>query len=179
MRVKLSFTQLQLKAEDSGGGKRLLGALSAADQAAPIERIKCFETTKKDLDWSYGRVDSNRFAYDADQSAIHVVASRKKRFSRILLDDSLVDSDSNEENVQVTAPSRQEVRWKGDLTPLSRCFEYRAVADVLRSFVSSSQVSWNDASLLNDVEEMIVKHSSKLVSREIDFSSQESLPQSR
>ena len=179
LRLKLNFNQLELKTEEKRTGKKR--SSSSPKRSAVIERIE-IATTKKRGDWPYIRIEKTpRFAYDAEQDLITAVGLRKK-YSRILLNDSLLEADSDsdasvpvEHVTQTEAPEKteqlKESKWKGDLTGLSQCFEYRANQDVIDCFVSSKPLSPTSVTLLTDIEELMADLCWKRASKELNFSS--------
>ena len=185
LRLKLNFSQLELKTDEKRTGRKR--SSGSPKRPAVIERIE-IATLKKRLDWPYIKIKKTpRFAYDAEQDLITAVGLQKK-YSRILLNDGLFEADSDSDAATTAAAPVKHVtlkevvssaeqpkpdRWKGDLTALSQCFDYRANQDVIDCFVSSKPLSSNSVTLLTDASVIIADLSWRTASKELNFSSVE------
>ena len=179
LRLKLNFNQLELKTEEKRVGRKR--SSSSPEGSAVIERIE-IATVKKRVHWPYIKIDKTpRFAYDVEQDLITAVGLQKK-YSRILLNGGVFEADSDSdvdatvERVTLTevagnAKQPKENKWEGDLTVLSKCFDYRASQDVIDCFVSSKHLSSSTVTLLTDVQKIMANLSWKPASKELNFPS--------
>ncbi|XP_046437052.1 uncharacterized protein LOC124188452 [Daphnia pulex] len=178
LRLKLNFNQLQLKndEEDSNNGSRIWKPSSNSSDSSPIQLIE-LPIFGKLCEWPYASAPrSSRFTYDADSDSVLIVKRKtKKRFSRILSNDSLVDPDSAEETIQVdeTSSSKKEGA-NGDLTRLARCLEFRSGKELFSSCLARDDLSWNDESLLYEIQQFMSDRCSQLMEKDLSHMTQTS-----
>lgn len=173
LRLRLNFSQLQLKNEDESPniGRRSATPVEANDAAATIHHID-LPTPVRHHDWPFTvEIKPPSFVYDSNEAAV-VLSGTRKKFSRILSNDQFTDTDSKESVENVSAKSE---KWRGDLAPLALSLESRACQDLLHSFRSSQDLSWNESSLLCDIEEFLSDRGSRLMEKEIGEARRETI----
>ena len=113
----------------------------------------------------------SRFTYDPTEAAI--VMSGKKKFSRIFADNGLYET---EETPTEEVPPAKEEKWRGDLTPIHQSLHLRASQDLFCGFRYGSEqdLSWTEASLLQDMEQFLLDQSCKLLEKDMGGIARES-----
>jgi len=178
-RLTLNFNQLQLKNEDEAPTQRgrLESNVDVADTASlqlidlPLNHTSdewpCYKPTHK----------VKRYTYDPEQDIITDADSIKKRFSRIIQDDDLFESDDQMEVVgeAFNHPQPTAERWSGDLSPLVDCLHLRASQELLKFGLSRSDLSWNDAHFIQDVKQFLAHRNVKTMEKEFNEISKISL----
>ena len=172
LRLKLNFSQLQLKNEEEGNAN--CGASWKPSRESsnniPVQLIQLPLIEKRDREWPYASAPtSSRFTYDADYDAIIFVDSKDKaRFSRILPNDSFVEPDIVEGSIAGDKKllTKNET-WRGDLTHLTRCLDFRSGKELFSSCLESDTLSWNDASLMHDIHQLITDRCIKLMEKDL------------
>lgn len=173
-RLELSFTQLQLKNEDETPTHR--GRIESNGFTTETNSLQLIDLPLEQAssEWPYyiPTQKHKRYTYDPETDTISDTVGKKKRFSRIIQDDNIFESDSNEqidgaeESIQSKAG-----RWVGDLNPLADCFNLQATQDLLQGGLYRTDLSWNDARFIQDVEQFITHRNTKLIESELkDFS---------
>ena len=182
LRCKLNFNQLQLKNDEEGSsgssnGNRGWKPSSNSSESSPIQLIE-LPIVEKLCEWPYASAPrSSRFIYDADSDSVLIVESKKKkRFSRILSNDSLVDPDSVEETMEVDEKSllKKEPGMNGDLTNLARCLDFRSGKELFSSCLVRDDLSWNDASSLREIHQFLTDRCSRLMEKDLSDMTQTS-----
>lgn len=170
LRLKLNFSQLQLK-NDEGNPNFVKNWKVSHDclDTNPVQLIKLPVIGELKVRPSASPLKFSRFAYDADRDMIIVSEDRnKKRFSRIVPNNSSDESDLPEESITIDGLQHtQSEKWRGDLVHLAHCLDLRAGKDLLTSCSTNNHLSWNGASLMFDVQEFITSRCTKLM--EEDF----------
>lgn len=171
LRLKLNFSQLQLKNDEEGAssnGGRSWGSSSDSSDTIPVQLIELplVETLSE---WPYASAPrSLRFAYDTDSDAILMTDSKKKkRFSRILSNDSLVEPDAVEETIEVDEEPLSKAKDGNDLTHLARCMDLRAGKELFSSCLVRDDLSWNDACLLHEIQQLMTDRCSQLMEKDL------------
>lgn len=182
LRLKLDFTQLQLKNEEASGNTDGLKKRSSFDgriSPSTIQLIK-LPHPKGVEEWPYAvELQPPRYVYDSTEGAIVLSGKHRKTFSRILANDGIfeTESDSNqgmaEEEELKTKPTKE--KWEGDLTPLARCMEARSYQDLFMSCHLREDLSWNDSSILENMADILSERSSSLMEIELNQGSIESI----
>lgn len=182
LRLKLDFTQLQLKNEETSvntDGLKKRSSLDGRNSPSAIQLIKLPHPNRVE-EWPYAvEHQSPHYVYDSTEGAIVLSAKHRKTFSRILANDRIfeTESDSNqgtaEEEETKTKPAKE--KWKGDLTPLARCMEARSYQDLFMSCHSREDISWNDASMLENMADILSGRSSSLIEKELNHGSLETI----
>lgn len=171
LRLKLNFSQLQLKNDEEGAssnGGRSWGSSSDSSDTIPVQLIELplVETLSE---WPYASAPrSLRFTYDTDSDAILMTDSKKKkRFSRILSNDSLVEPDAVEETIEVDEEPLSKAKDGNDLTHLARCMDLRAGKELFSSCLVRDDLSWNDACLLHEIQQLMTDRCSQLMEKDL------------
>lgn len=169
LRLKLNFSQLQLKnVEESPNCERSWNVPNGGSDATQVRLIE-LPNVKGFHDWSYSSAPKSlRFTYDADHDAIAIVEAKdKKRFSRILSNGS---SDKESDTEQQSIPMDKEAAFKnksrsGELAHLALCLDLRAGKEIFSSCMANERLSWNEASLLQDIEQVMTDGCLKLMEK--------------
>lgn len=170
LRLKLHFSQLLLKNDEddiSTNGVRLWKSSSISSNAGPVHFIE-LPFMEKACEWPYASAPrSLRFTYDTDSDAILLAEGKpKKRFSRILSNDS-IEQDAVKETIEDEEPLSKKDGCSGDLTRLSRCMDFRASKEMFSSCLVRDDLSWNDASLLREIQQFMTDRCSQLMEKEL------------
>ncbi len=184
LRLQLNFSQLQLKNEEenpSCGSSGSSWKPSSNSDTIPVQLIE-LPLIGRHREWPYTSAPrSSRFTYHADYDAITFAENKGKgRFSRILPNDGLVD-DSGLVDGSIAndkKPLTKNERWRGDLTHLVRCLDLRASKELFSSCLASDSLSWNDASLLQDIHQLVTDRCIKLMEKDLGEVAQSSLESS-
>jgi len=182
LRLKLDFTQLQLKNEEASGntdGIKKRSSLEGRNSPSAIQLIK-LPHPKRVEEWPYAvELQPSRYVYDSTEGAIVLSGKHRKTFSRILANDGIfeTESDSNQgmaEEEEIKTKLTKE-KWKGDLTSLARCMEARSYQDLFMSYHSREDISWNDASMLENMADILSEGSTSLIEKELNQASLETI----
>lgn len=171
-RLTLNFNQLQLKNEDEAPTQK-----GRIESNGDVGHTICIQLIDLPLhhtsdEWPCYKPTPKlkRYTYDSEQDIINVTDCKKKRFSRIIQDDNLFESDSNEQmdlvEEAVNHPQPKPERWSGDLSPLVDCLHLRATRELLQFGLSRSDLSWNDAHCIHDIEQFLTRRNVTLVEKE-------------
>lgn len=169
LRLKLNFSQLQLKNKEGPVTVTESGEVGSSSHRpsglgdVPVHPIKLPQSSAahSECPYSFGSKPS-RFSYDPKEGLIILGGERK--YSRIVSNTGLFDT---EETPTEELPPPPKEKWRGDLTPLVQSLHFQASQDHFRSVRSSSDLSWTDATLLQDMEELLLDGSMKLLEKEM------------
>lgn len=165
LRLKLNFSQLQLKNDDeSPNCERSWNVPNSGSDATPVQLIE-LPNVMGFHEWPYAPAPKPlRFTYDVDHDSIAVVEPKGiKRFTRILSNNSPDEEPLKpvDEEALISKKSAE------DLKHLADCLDLRAGIEIFSSCLASERLSWNEASLMQDIERVMTDGCLKLMEKDL------------
>lgn len=178
--LKLNFTQLQLKGEEESlpaQEAKLPNAETSNSVTGPVvpPRAGAGQLVLIDLPASESFEELplpnftklKKFIYNSTEDIVEL--AKPARYHRILDPDSQSESDQNENTEEGKQSTPGETpKWQGDLWPLVQLLELKASKDLLSSMQDSEELSWNEKSILGEMEEFSAKKCCKLLEKEVE-----------